>query len=80
MNYSGTGWEWMAMPLLALRSDRALFLINTVGFFLLPGLIFSVFRQGVVARRAAWAWACSAWEWASVPLGQRTVLPPSQPP
>jgi hypothetical protein len=56
MNYSGTGWEWMALPLLALRSDRALFLINTVGFLLLPGLIFSVFRQVGVARRAAWAW------------------------
>jgi hypothetical protein len=56
MNYSGTGWEWMAMPLLAMRSDRALFLINTVGFLLLPGLIFSVFRQAGVARRVAWAW------------------------
>jgi hypothetical protein len=56
MNYSGTGWEWMALPLLALRSDRALFLINAVGFLLLPGLIFSVFRQAGVARRAAWAW------------------------
>jgi hypothetical protein len=56
MNYAGTGWEWMAMPLLALRSDRALFLINAVGFLLLPGLIFSVFRQAGVARRAAWAW------------------------
>jgi hypothetical protein len=56
MNYSGPGWEWMAMPLLALRTDRALFLINTVGFILLPGLIFSVFRQTGVARRAAWAW------------------------
>jgi hypothetical protein len=56
MNFSGTGWEWMALPLLALRSDRALFLINAVGFLLLPGLIFSVFRQAGVTRRAAWAW------------------------
>ncbi len=56
MNYSGTGWEWIALPLLAMRSDRALFLINAVGFLLLPGLIFSVFRQAGVARRAAWAW------------------------
>ena len=56
MNYAGTGWEWMAMPLLALRSDRALFLINAIGFLLLPGLIFSVFRQAGVARRTAWAW------------------------
>jgi hypothetical protein len=56
MNFSGTGWEWMAMPLLVLRSDRALFLINAVGFLLLPGLVFSVFRRAGVARRAAWAW------------------------
>jgi hypothetical protein len=56
VNYSGPGWEWMAMPLLALRTDRALFLINGVGFLLLPGLFFSVFRQAGVARRAAWAW------------------------
>ncbi len=56
MNYSGTGWEWMAMPLLALRTDRILFLINAVGFLLLPGLIFSVFRQAGITRRAAWAW------------------------
>ena len=56
MNFSGAGWEWTALPLLALRSDRALFLINAIGFLLLPGLIFSVFRQAGVARRAAWAW------------------------
>ena len=56
MNYAGTGWEWMALPLLALRSDRALFLINAIGFLLMPGLIFSVFRRVGVARRVAWAW------------------------
>jgi hypothetical protein len=56
MNYSGTGWEWIALPLLSMRSDRALFLIDAVGFLLLPGLIFSVFRQVGVTRRAAWAW------------------------
>jgi hypothetical protein len=56
MNFSGTDWEWMATPLLMLRSDRGLFLINAIGFLLLPGLIFSVFRQVGVVRRAAWAW------------------------
>ena len=56
MNYSGTSWEWMALPLLALRTDRALFLINAVGFILLPGLIFSVFWRTGVARRTAWVW------------------------
>ena len=56
MNYAGTNWEWMATPLLVLRTDRALFLINAVGFLLLPGLIFSVFRQAGIAHRTAWAW------------------------
>jgi len=43
--------------LLALtRSDRGLFLINALGFLLLPGLLFSVFRQLGVARKVAWAW------------------------
>jgi hypothetical protein len=57
LNYSTTAWEWIAMPLLALtRSDRALFLINALGFLLMPGLLFSVFRQTGVARRVAWTW------------------------
>ena len=57
MNYSGTAWEWTALPLLALlRSDRALFLINALGFLLMPGLLFSIFRRLGVARRVAWAW------------------------
>jgi len=57
MDYSTTGWEWVAMPLfLLLRSDRALFLLNALGFLLLPGLLFSVFRRLGVARRVAWTW------------------------
>lgn len=57
MNYSTTGWEWLALPQLALlRSDRGLFLINALGFLLLPGLLFSVFRQVGVARKVAWTW------------------------
>jgi len=57
MNFSGTAWEWTAMPFLAvLRSDRGLFLINAMGFLLMPGLFFSVFRQLGVARRVAWTW------------------------
>src|SRR5262249_43391730 len=36
--------------------DRGLFLINVVGFLLMPGLLFSVFRQVGVARRVAWTW------------------------
>jgi hypothetical protein len=57
MNYSGTGWEWTAMPLLALtHSDRALFLINFSGFLLLPGLLFSLLRQFGAGGRVAWTW------------------------
>jgi len=57
MNYSGVAWEWTAMPLLVLtRSDRGLFLINALGFLLMPGLLLSVFRQLGVARRVAWTW------------------------
>jgi hypothetical protein len=57
VNYSGVAWEWTAMPLLALtRSDRALFLIDWSGFLLLPGLLFSIFRQLGVGPRVARAW------------------------
>ena len=57
MNYSTTAWEWIALPFFAvLRSDRGLFLINALGFLLMPGLLFSVFRQSGVARRVAWTW------------------------
>jgi hypothetical protein len=57
LNYSAVAWEWMAMPLLALmRSDRALFLIDFSGFLLMPGLLFSIFRQLGAGRRVAWTW------------------------
>ena len=57
LNYSTTAWEWMAMPLLALlRSDRSLFLINALGFLLMPGLLFSIFRQAGAACKVAWTW------------------------
>ncbi len=56
-NYSGVDWEWIAMPFLALlRSDRGMFLINALGFLLMPGLLFSIFRQLGVARKVAWTW------------------------
>lgn len=57
MNYSGVAWEWTAMPLLALtHSDRAMFLINALGFVLMPGLLFFIFRHVGVARKVAWTW------------------------
>ncbi|MEI9863105.1 MAG: hypothetical protein WDN00_00810 [Limisphaerales bacterium] len=56
-NVSGVVWEWIAMPMLALtRLDRGLFLINAIGFLLMPGLLFSIFRRLGVARRVAWTW------------------------
>jgi hypothetical protein len=57
MNYSGVAWEWIGLPLMIFtHSDRGLFLINALGFLLLPGLLFSIFRQLGVARRVAWTW------------------------
>ena len=57
MNYSGLAWEWIAMPWLALaHSDRGFFLVNALGFALLPGLIFSIGTRLGVARKVAWTW------------------------
>jgi len=57
MNYSAPAAEWLAAPQLAiLHSDRTLFLINAIGFLLMPGLLFSVFRHAGVARKVAWTW------------------------
>lgn len=57
MNYSGTAWEWIALPFFVLtHSDRGLFLINALGFLLLPGFLFSIFRHAGVARKVAWTW------------------------
>lgn len=57
MNFSGTTWEWIGLPFLVFtHSDRGLFLINALGFLLLPGLLFAIFRQLGVARRVAWTW------------------------
>lgn len=57
MDYSATGFEWLAAPLLILfKTDRLLFLINLISYALLPGLIYSAFTQLGVARRVAWYW------------------------
>jgi putative effector of murein hydrolase LrgA (UPF0299 family) len=57
MIWGGVGWEWIAMPFFSLlHSDRCLFLINVTGFLLMPGLLFSVFRQLGITRRVAWTW------------------------
>jgi hypothetical protein len=57
MNTRVSGFEWLTAPLLVLtRSDRLLFLPNIISFFLLPALVFSVFRRLGVRRRVAWHW------------------------
>ena len=57
MNLSGTGFEWLMMPIfVATHSDRFFFLINTIAYFLLPSLVFTVFVGAGVARRVAWFW------------------------
>ncbi len=57
VNNRSCGIEWVSAPMLALlKTDRLLFLINTVSFLLLPGLVFSVFTQLGVRRRVAWHW------------------------
>ncbi len=57
MNCANVVWEWIAMPSLALaHSDRGLFLINALGFALLPGLVFSIGWRLGVARKVAWTW------------------------
>ena len=57
VNNRSCGMEWVSAPFLALlKTDRLLFLINTVSFLLLPGLVFSVFTRLGVRRRVAWHW------------------------
>lgn len=57
VNTRGCGTEWVSAPLIALlHTDRLLFLLNTVSFLLLPGLVFSVFTRLGVRRRVAWHW------------------------
>jgi hypothetical protein len=57
LNVRGCGIEWVSAPFIALlKTDRPLFLINTVSFLLLPGLVFSVFTRLGVRRRVAWHW------------------------
>lgn len=57
MNISGCNFEWLSAPLILFtRTDRWLFLINALPYFLLPGLIFDVFRRLRIAPRVAWWW------------------------
>jgi hypothetical protein len=57
VNTRACGIEWLSAPLIVFtRTDRWLFLINSVSFLLLPGLVFSLFRRVGVRSRVAWHW------------------------
>jgi hypothetical protein len=57
VNYSGTGFEWLMVPMFVLfKTDRLFFLINFVSYLFLPGLVFSVFSRLGIAKRISWWW------------------------
>jgi len=57
LNTRAPGYEWICAPIIALSgTDRLLFLIESVSFCLLPGLVFSAFRRLGVRPRVAWHW------------------------
>jgi hypothetical protein len=57
MNISAAGFEWLMAPWVALTgSDRALFLINTVSYLLMPGLVYATFIRLGIRKRVAWYW------------------------
>jgi hypothetical protein len=57
VNSRSCGIEWVSAPFLALfKTDRFLFLINSISLLFLPGLVFSVFTRLGVRRRVAWHW------------------------
>jgi hypothetical protein len=57
VNTRACGMEWLSAPLIAFtKTERGLFLINAGSFLLLPGLVFSLFRQAGVRPRVAWHW------------------------
>src|SRR6266581_2346735 len=57
LNTRASAFEWMTAPMFALaRTDRFEFVVNSISFLLLPGLIFGVFRRLGVASKVAWHW------------------------
>src|SRR6185436_17729541 len=57
MNDRACGMEWLSAPILLFtKSDRLLFLLNFIPLLLLPGLLFSVFKQLGVRPKVAWWW------------------------
>jgi hypothetical protein len=57
INNRSCGIEWVSAPFIAIfKTERFLFLINSVSFLFLPGLVFSVLTRLGVRRRVAWHW------------------------
>jgi hypothetical protein len=57
LNTRAAAFEWMTSPIFVLaRTDRFEFIINSIPFLLLPGLVYSVFRRLGVSWRVAWYW------------------------
>jgi hypothetical protein len=57
LNVRGGGMEWVMAPIIAwLKTDRPLFVIDTISFLFLPGLVFSLLTRLGVRRRVAWQW------------------------
>ena len=59
MDFSAAGFEWLMIPTFAVfHTLRFAFLINVISYFLLPGLVFSVFSALGMKRSiaATWMW------------------------
>lgn len=57
LNTRTAGFEWLSAPqFLFLKTDRFVFLFNTVSFLLLPGRVFAILRRLGVGPRASWYW------------------------
>jgi hypothetical protein len=57
VNTRACGVEWLLAPLITFtKTDRLIFLTNTISFLLLPGMLFSMLTRLGVRRRAAWFW------------------------
>jgi hypothetical protein len=57
INYSGSGFEWLMVPLfIVFKTDRLFFLINFISYLFLPSLVFSVFSSLGISKRISWWW------------------------
>lgn len=57
MNIASPGSNWLAAPMIILLgTDRVSFVVNVLGFALMPGFVFGMLRGAGVAPRVAWWW------------------------